>query len=465
MPQAVAHSHGPVRSEVDGEPPLTQSQSKVCRPVQKRPSSTSPGIAQDVSRAIECCEALLSDRGEVSGLSLANEALEAYQSLGGPGRRAFFDFLVNRCSPDPRVVQRCGEAYREEPSQANLIELQRALESPRQELFRRLNLARRGTAALVDVRSRLLRGLTGNPAWAAIEFDLAQLLRSWFNGGFLELRRIDWRTPEVVLQNLMKNEAVHRIRGWRDLRRRLAADRRCFALFHPALPNEPIVFTELALTSELSARIHPLLDVDAPVGDPTSSTYAIFYSISTCHEGLRGVPFGNTLIRRVVERLTTEFPRLKVFATLSPVPGFRQWLTTLAKNEDRANSSLMSLVTTLEGSNWLGNDVRAAELRKALIPLCAFYLLQAKRGQQPADPVARFHLGNGAQLGRINWLSDYSVDGIKRSAGLTANYVYRLPELDRNYQAYTNEHTVVASHRLQSLARIAAEEMIKPISQ
>src|SRR5262245_44557514 len=465
MPQALAHSHGPVRSDVDSAPPSAQSQATVCRPIRKRPSSTSPGIARDVSRAIECCEALLSDRGEVSGLSLANETLEAYQRLGGPGRRAFFDFLVDRCSPDPRVVQRCGETYREEPSQTNLIQLQRALESPRQELFRRLNLAFRGTAALVDVRSRLLRGLTGNPAWAAIEFDLSQLFRSWFNGGFLELRRIDCRTPEAVLQNLMKNEAVHRIRGWRDLRRRLAADRRCFALFHPALPNEPIVFTELALTSELSARVHPLLDVDSPLGDPTSSTYAIFYSISTCHDGLRGVPFGNTLVRRVVERLTAEFPRLKVFATLSPVPGFRQWLSALAKSEDRTSSSVVSLVATLEGSNWLGNDVRAAELRKVLIPLCAFYLLQAKRGLQPADPVARFHLGNGAQLGRLNWLSDCSVDGIKRSAGLTANYVYHLPELDRNYQAYTNQHTVVASHRLQSLAKTAAEEMIKPISQ
>jgi malonyl-CoA decarboxylase len=399
---------------------------------------------------------LLSERGEVSGTSLANEALTAYQSLSGSGLSAFFDYLVNRCSPDPKVVHRCGEAYRAAPSHANLIQLQQAVESPCQELFRRLNLARNGTAALVEIRRRLLRGLGDNPVWAPVEADLARLLRSWFNGGFLELRRIHSHTTPLVLESLMKFEAVHQIRGWRDLQRRLDADRRCFALFHPALPDEPIAFTELALTSELSASVQPLLDPDSLVRDPALSTCAIFYSISSCHEGLRGIPFGNMLIRRVVEQLYDEFPRLKVFATLSPVPGFRFWLTAMARDGARAGSDLVALVSKLEASDWLTNGARAAELKKALLPLCAFYLLQAKRGLEPADPVARFHLGNGAQLGRLNWLSDCSEDGIQRSAGITANYVYRLSALDRNHRAYAAHHAVIASRRLESLAKKSA---------
>jgi malonyl-CoA decarboxylase len=397
----------------------------------------------------------LSGRGDVSGPALANDALTAYQTLSGPALTAFFDFLVNRCSPDPEVIQRCGEAYRVEPSHVNLIQLQKAVESPRQELFRRLNLAINGTRVLVDIRRRLLHELSDHPLWAAIEADLEHLLRSWFNGGLLELRRIHPQTPTAVLENLMKFEAVHQVRGWRDLQRRLEIDRRCFALFHPALPEEPVAFTELALTSELSASVQPLLDPDSPVRDPKACTCAIFYSISSCHEGLRGIPFGNMLIRRVVEQLNDEFPRLKVFATLSPVPGFRTWLTTVARDESRTSSDLVALVDKLRESNWFRSDVRAAELKKALLPLCAFYLLQAKRGQEPADAVARFHLGNGAQLGRLNWLSDCSEDGIQRSAGITANYVYRLGALDRNHHAYAAHHAVMASRRLETLASLA----------
>jgi malonyl-CoA decarboxylase len=460
MPSSVAQScvSAPLRAADVNT--ATRSSAEVVQSIQERPLSASLQSPRDASRTIECCEALLSARGEVSGATLANEALAAYRSLSRVGLGVFFDFLVNQYSPDQKLVERCGEAYREEPSHANLIRLRQAVESPRQELFRRLNLGRNGTASLVNIRRRVLRGLNDNPKWAAIEAELAHLLRSWFNGGFLELRRINWRTPDVVLQKLMKNEAVHRIRGWRDMRRRLQADRRCFALFHPALPDEPIVFTELALTTELSASVQPLLDPDSPVRDASSSRCAIFYSISSCHEGLRGIAFGNTLIRRVVEQLHDELPRLKIFATLSPVPGFRPWLTALAKDGARTSPDLVALVDKLETSNWLRNDVRVAELKKTLIPLCAFYLLQAKRGLEPADSVARFHIGNGAQLGRLNWLSDCSKDGLQRSAGLTANYLYRLSELDRNHQTYAVHHTVAASPELQALAKSAASEII-----
>jgi malonyl-CoA decarboxylase len=386
--------------------------------------------------------------------------LAAYQSLKGSSLDAFFDFLVNEWSPDVENVRRSSDAYLEEPSSTNLVRLQRAVESPRQELFRRLNLARNGTAALVGIRRRLLHGLNDHPAWTAIEADLTLLLRSWFNGGFLELRRIDLGTRTALLKKLMKYEAVHRIRGWQDLRRRLQADRRCFALFHPTLADEPLAFVELALTSELSSTTEPLLDEYSPVRDPSSSTCAIFYSISSCHEGLRGIPFGNTLIRRVVEQLGAEFPRLKVFATLSPVPGFRQWLTAMAREKTRTSTDLVALAALLERPNWFEDAARVVELKKALVPLCAFYLLQVKRGQEPADPVARFHLGNGARLARLNWFGDPSDAGLQRSAGVTANYVYRLSELEQNHQVYATHHTVRASRKLYGLARDAESHII-----
>jgi malonyl-CoA decarboxylase len=407
------------------------------------------GDADDARRAIEGCDVLLSERGEVSGARLANEALAAYQSLTGSSLDVFFDLLVSRFSPDPEVVRQSGEAYRKEPSYANLLELQRAVESPRQELFRRLNLASGGTEALIEMRRRLLLGLDANPPWTASEADLAYLLRSWFNGGFLEFRRIDWRTPPAVLENLIEYEAVHQIRDWRELKRRLQADRRCFGFFHPALPDEPLIFTELALTSGLSAKVQPLLDPDSAALDPRSCDCAVFYSISSCHEGLRGVPFGNSLIRRVVDDLNHEFPRLKTVATLSPVPGFRAWLTRAARDGERRHAEIVAM---MDQSNWLEDAAQSAELERELVPLCAVYLLLAKRGAEPADPVARFHLGNGARLERLNWLGDTSAAGIHRSAGLTANYLYRLSDIERNHQAYVTARRVIASRRIEKLA-------------
>ena len=417
-----------------------------------RPVPRLVGDTDDARRAIERCDVLLSERGEVSGARLATEALSAYQSLTGSSLHAFFDLLASRFSPDPDIVRSSGEAYRKDPSNANLLELQRAVESPRQELFRRLNLASGGTEALIDMRRRLLHGLDAHRAWTASEADLAHLLRSWFNGGFLEFRRIDWRSPPAVLENLIKYEAVHAIRDWRELRRRLQADRRCFGFFHPSLPDEPLIFTELALTSGLSAKVQPLLDPDSAVLDPRSCDCAVFYSISSCHEGLRGVSFGNSLIRRVGDELYREFPRLKTVATLSPVPGFRAWLTGAARDGERRHAEI---VARMDESNWLGDAAESAELERELLPLCAEYLLSAKRGAEPADPVARFHLGNGARLERLNWLGDTSAAGIDRSAGLTANYLYRLSDIEPNHEAYVTAHHVIASRRIEKLAKTA----------
>jgi malonyl-CoA decarboxylase len=403
----------------------------------------------DARRAIERCHVLLSDRGEVSGERLANEALSAYESLSGTSLDAFFTFLSKQFAPDADAIDRALDAVRRDTSPNTLARLERAMEAPRRELFRRLNLTRSGTAALIEMRRRVLNGLCAHPEWAVISSDLEHLLRSWLNGGFLEFRRIDWHTPTPVLENLIKYEAVHHSRDWADLRRRLEDDRRCFGFFHPSLPHEPLIFTELALTAELSARVQPILDPESPVLDRHARSFAVFYSISSCHDGLRGVSFGNSLIRRVVETLRREYPRLRTFATLSPIPGFRGWLGHAAKN---GNGAAAAAYDALADSDSFVDEGRVEELGRLLLPLCATYFLTAKRGDEPADPVARFHLGNGARLERINWLGDLSRAGLERSASLTANYLYRLSDIERNHRAYVKDRRVIASRQVHLTA-------------
>ncbi len=400
-------------------------------------------------KTVALCHALLSERGEASGAALAREALAAYRELSGASLGAFFDVLAQEFSPDPEAVDAAAYAYRQEASQTNLIQLQQVVEPPRQELFRRLNLAAGGTAALVEMRRRLLRELRAQPHWAGIDADLAHLLNSWFNRGFLSLQRIDWRTPALVLEKLMEYEAVHEIHGWEDLRRRLEADRRCFAFFHPALPDEPIIFIEVALTKGMSSQVQPLLDPESPVFNASGADTAIFYSITNCQDGLRGISFGNFLIKQVAENLGREFPRLKTFATLSPIPGFRKWLAEAAAT----HAELAEFTEALAPADWFERAGTGTRLRTELMRLCAFYLLHARHRDEPADAVARFHLGNGARMERLNWLADSSKSGMARSAGLMVNYVYRLKDVERNHEAYAKEHLVVASPGLSLLAR------------
>jgi malonyl-CoA decarboxylase len=251
----------------------------------------------------------------------------------------------------------------------------------------------------------------------------------------------------MVLEKLIEYEAVHAIRGWWDLRRRLEHDRRCFAFFHPQLPNEPIIFIEVALTRGMSAQVQPLLDKGAPVGSPLSADCATFYSITNCQEGLRGISFGNLLIKQVAEDLKGEFPHLRRFATLSPIPGFRGWLEKAnISGEDKA------LLARLEDPAWHVGDVPEA-LQKLLMRLCAYYLVNAKHDKEPLDAVARFHLGNGAALERLNWMGDSSEQGMARSAGLMVNYVYWLAEVERNHEAYFREQHIAASPAIEKLAR------------
>jgi len=415
-----------------------------------RPRAATAADGRRVGRAIALCHALLSERGDVSGARLAREALAACRGLDESSIDLLFDLLVQQFSPDRLAVDRCAAAYRDDPSQANLIALQRAVEPPRQELFRRLNMAPGGTGLLVDMRARLLERGIRRPEWIGIESDLAHLLGSWFNRGFLELRRIDWRTSALVLEKLIHYEAVHEIRGWHDLHRRLAADRRCYAFFHPALPDEPLIFIEVALARGMSSRVQPLLEPDSPLIDPAAANCAIFYSITNCLKGLRGVSFGNLLIKQVAEDLGREFPRLKSFATISPVPGFRAWLVQTAAE----HPALAALMAQLDAPGWHDDgDTRWVDLRRGLERLCAHYLLQARHGLEPLDSVERFHLGNGARLERINGLADTSPGGLARSAGIMVNYVYALDAVERNHEAYAREHRVVASRRIEVMAR------------
>jgi len=386
-----------------------------------------------IRKLVSLCHILLSERGGVAGAHLATEALEIYRSLDQPGRRAFLDILNRDFSPNPDEVGSSADAYRNDPSPDNLLHLQRVVEPPRQELFRRLNLAPEGTRALVQIRSQVLREIDGGARLETLAADLGHLLTSWFNRGFLTLQRIDWRSSAAVLQKLIEYEAVHQVQGWHDLRRRLEADRRCYAFFHSALAEEPLIFIEVALTRGMSDRVQPLLDPDSPVNDPQAADSAIFYSITNCQEGLRGVPFGSLLIKQVVEDLKKSLPRLRTFATLSPIPGFRKWLAGAYSNLDTGKLDV--------------------QMRRRLVPLCAHYLVHEKRGQEPLDSVARFHLKNGARLDRINWLADTSATGIKQSAGLMANYVYDLADLERNHELYARSGQVVCSRRVQTLAK------------
>jgi malonyl-CoA decarboxylase len=402
-------------------------------------------------RAIDAWRELLSNRGAVSGAAVAREALHAYRSLPLSARPPFFTQLAATFGPDQQALRAACEAYLADPSQVHLGQLQVIASSPLQKLCQRLNQTPGGTAALIDVRKHVLAGMAEHPEWEMIDAVLGRLFNSWFNRGFLTLQRIDWHTPAFVLEKLIEYEAVHEISGWRDLRRRLQNDRRCFAFFHPALPDEPLIFIEVALVKGISGAIQPLLALDAPVAAPEKADTAVFYSITNCQPGLRGVSFGNLLIKQVAQRLGEEFPRIKTFTTLSPIPGFASWLArTTSEIRDK---NALEAIHALSTSDWHQQPPLAERMKAVVLPLCAHYLLYATRGGEPADAVARFHLGNGARAERLNWLADTSARGLKNCAGMMVNYVYHLDQIEDNHEAYVREHRVAATHELRRQAR------------
>ena len=353
---------------------------------------------------VAACHDLLNHRGEPSGLALAAEVVQAYLDLPESERLFFFSSLAHEFAVDRDRVLAAADSYREEESGAHLAAITRAVEAPRQKLFRRINMAPEGTRALVVMRGHLLSLLGVHPDLTCVDQDLRQLFISWFNKGFLELRRIDWSSPAAVLEKIIDYEAVHAINGWDDLRSRLRDDRRCFAFFHPALHDDPLVFVEIALTDGVPDSLGPLLVQERDEWEPADVSTVVFYSISNCHPGLAGISFGNFLIKGVVEELQKELPSLRTFVTLSPVPGFRKWLLS-ARLEDFLPDELVDKVREPIG------QVVDAEIYDALLKLCAHYLVKEKSGDMPCDPVARFHLGNGAQLFRLNGAADLSAKG------------------------------------------------------
>lgn len=401
------------------------------------------------------CRDLLSQRGEALGTALAREVLAGYEELDEDGRLAFFKMLTESFAPAEDDLQAAIAAYQAAPSPEKAQSLAAVAEAPRQTLIRRMNMAPGGTPAIVKMRKELLALLPDNPDLLPLDVDLEHLLSSWFNRGFLQLERIDWDTPAAVLEKLITYEAVHAIRDWSDLRRRLAEDRRCYGFFHPALPGEPLIFVEVALVSGLAGSVQALLDQDHQ-DDPDKADTAIFYSISNCQEGLRGISFGNFLIKQVVAELTAELPNLETFATLSPIPGFARWLTKALEGGELTGKYKKAArdAARLAAADSLG--AKDEELAAALRALCARYLLREKRGNLPLDPVARFHLGNGARVEQINWRADISDKGLAQSHGLMVNYRYDLKRIEEYHEAYVNNGTVAAARGQRSLAQDAS---------
>ena len=416
--------------------------------------------ARNLSRVNNAVKRMISERGESNAVSMADDVVNGYRKLSKDQHVTFFTFLFEKLNPDTDLVMTAAQNFAADSNARNYIRLQRVVESPRQELFRRLNRASEGTAAVVQMRRDLLQVLDKKPELTAVDFDMRHLLSSWFNPGFLKMHRVDWKSPAEVLEKLIQHEAVHAIDGWDDLRRRLQPDRRCFAFFHPQLPNEPLIFVEVALLPEVPAVIAPLVDKKAETNDQVSQfKVAAFYSISNCEPGLRGVSMGNFLIKRVAEQLHAEFPGLKTFVTLSPIPGFMDWVVAGANlgqgvPEDRLKPAIkatrdQALATLkLDSQSWAERlsagwhpDQASEKENEALMSLASIYLGLASTGRD-GNPVAKFHLGNGAKLHQINWAGDLSRKGLRQSAGLMVNYLYDLSAVEDNHERFANGEVI-----------------------
>jgi malonyl-CoA decarboxylase len=418
------------------------------------------GIAASQGETIESLSrALLSGRGEASGVAIARQILARYEALDQDGRYQFFRFLADSFAPDGDKLGAAARAYVQSPGHDTLKRLTQAIESPRLEFLSRLNLAPGATAGIVRMRSDLLGLPKKDEALAALDRDFVAQLTSWFNRGFLVLQRIDWSTPANILEKIIRYEAVHEIQGWDDLRRRLdPADRRCFAFFHPSLIDEPLIFVQVALGREVPGSIQQVLKEERrEPQENREPTTAVFYSISNCQEGLRGISFGNFLIKQVVEDLTRAIPGLKTFVTLSPVPGFAGWLERAKASNllTYLDATELAILDNLSDEDWRRDEELAEAMKPLLLSAAAHYFLVAKNIHgRPVDPVARFHLGNGARLERINWLGNTSPRGLTEAHGLMVNYRYDLRDIERNHELFANSGVVAASKPVRAFLRV-----------
>jgi malonyl-CoA decarboxylase len=419
-----------------------------------------------VVRLLEDCAKLLTERGQAVSMSVSREMLELYVQLNRQQQIGFFLGLLDEFAPDPETVLAAAKRYADEPSAERLVELHTLAEPPRQELLRRINRAPGGMAAILRMREHLLHAVREHPKLTVVDWDFRHLLTSWFNPGFLQIVRVDWRTPAYILERIMAYEAVHEIQSWSDMRRRVERDRRCFAFFHPALADEPLIFVEVALVDTMPTTIAPLLNTATEHGDPNQATVAILYSINNCQPGLRGVSLGSFLVKRVVDVLSAEFPKLRRFCTLSPIPGFATWLAAHLREPaaDRPAALARSLDAIAKESGGdlsrLMADAAAAPerlkpLRNPLMALCATYLLSTGTESEKAqDPVARFHLNNGARLERLNWRADDSKRSLRESLGMMVNYLYEPRAIEANHERFVHGR-IAASRQITSLTLIS----------
>jgi malonyl-CoA decarboxylase len=411
-----------------------------------------------LKRLVQDCDRLLGEAGESISVSLAAQALARFGELDAESRADFYDVLASRYNPKLEQIQQAVAAYGRSGSSKDLVNLVRVSEPPRQELLRRLNRAPRGTAAIVEMREEILGRMKKSPDLFAADADFEHLLSSWFNPGFLKLEKVDWNSPAHLLEKIIAHEAVHEIDGWSDLRRRLAPDRRLFAYFHPALPEEPLIFVEVALVADMPNAIAPLLDRKAPPDlDPKHFKVAAFYSISNCQPGLKGIHLGNFLIKRVAEHLKFEFPALKTFCTLSPIPTLSKFLLSKEPLQEAPFSSrqfneLIDLRDSVRSQlSTLGTGLPPKDLQNQIERLAAAYLLQScTREGIASDPVARFHLNNGARLERINPCADLSAKGARQSFGFMVNYAYDLADIEANHERFVAGE-VIASKQVKAL--------------
>jgi malonyl-CoA decarboxylase len=407
---------------------------------------------------------LMSAQGESNAQSIAIKLLDLYEKLTPAHRLAFFDFLAQEFNPNPAQVMAAAQAYQEAPSAQNLVRLFQIVEPDRQELLRRLNRAPRGTLAIIEMRKTLLSQLGSRPTLAAIDADMHHLLSSWFNPGFLELHEITWDSPAQLLEKIIQHESVHAIDGWDDLRRRLQPDRRCYAFFHRQLLGEPLIFVEVALVPSLATDVGVLIDKKAPVETPKRFKTAIFYSISNCQPGLKGVSLGNFLIKRVAQKLIEDIPSLKTFSTLSPIPGFTQWmdqgaqLTTFEATPAQLKRFDAAIATLKLGNGKWSERLKEGwhptqcppEQQQALMRLCASYLIHYTH-ERGGDSVAKFHLTNGATLHQVNWAADLSRKGLQQSGGLMVNYLYELDKVEAQHEAFS-QGQIITGRAVSTLA-------------
>ena len=434
----------------------------------KAPASTRP---ESLKRLMQDC--LEARGGEVSARMRAAALGRIYLEQDAEGRRRFLTVLAREFAVPAEAVDDAIDGYRAATDDAGRMEaegrLRRALQPPRLRLLTQFNALPEGVKFLVDLRADLLALRSDDPYLQGLDNDLRELLLSWFDTGFLDLRQIDWDSPASLLEKLVAYEAVHQITSWQDLRNRLDSDRRCYALFHPRMPEEPLAFVEVALVQGMAGSIQALLDEKAPKMDPHQADAAIFYSISNTQRGLKQISFGDFLIKRAVQALSREFPKLKIFATLSPIPGYRRWLEGLADEELAAafqpddlaelpaltrERGLKQMVGELLGrGGWAKDAALASALRRPLMALAARYLVSKRSDGQPLDAVARFHLRNGARLERLNWLGDASANGMAQSCGLMVNYRYVVDEIEANHEGYMKDGHIALGQEMRGLLR------------